>query len=496
MKNNKLWTILMAVVLILQAAAEALTVAIILRLDMLPDKYVIALVAVMGLLVLIIGLLMFVRVKGGVSKARRVISCVLALLIVALCAVASTMVAQAYETMNNVTGGEVSTRDVYVFVRTEDAAQSLADAKGYTFGALENYNQAQVDLMIEKIKEETGETPKVVYYGKNTELADALFSGQLDALIMNGASTALLLEEENYGTFFDKVRILATISNQSSSGGNNGSTLEGDITNTPFIIYVSGSDTRSSKLTVSRSDVNILMVINPVTKQVLLLNTPRDYYIPNPAGNGALDKLTHCGLYGPDCSMEALEDLYDTQIHYYGQINFTGFETLIDAVGGVTIYSDQSFTARDTKIVKGENHLNGAQALDFSRERYHVSGGDNGRGKNQMKVITAVIEKMTSGTTVLANYADILESLGGTFTTDLEMSDISALVKMQLSDMASWDIRSFAVVGTGGNEKTYSAPGHTAYVMFPDEDVVAQASGLIDKVLGGQKLTEDDLKIK
>lgn len=498
MKNTKIWNILLAVVLVLQAAAEALTVAVVLQLDMLPAKYVAVLIAVMVLLLGLMALLMFVSIKGQVGKARRITACVLALVVVVGCALISHVVATAYDTVSNVTNTEVETnaRDMYIFVRTEDSAQHLSDTKGYVFAAVENYNVSYTEHVISEIEKATGDKPQVKYYAQNTLLADALLAGDVDALILNGASVALLIEEEAYQDFLEKARILTTISyddlNQEQTEATEGDP-DADITNTPFIVYVSGSDTRSKVLTVSRSDVNILMVVNPLTKQVLLLNTPRDYYVPNPAGDGALDKLTHCGLYGVDCSMEALEDLYDIKIQHYGQINFTGFETLIDAVGGVTIYSDQSFTARDTYIQKGENFLNGKQALDFARERYHVSGGDNGRGKNQMKVITAVIQKMTSGTTIISNYSSIMDSLEGTFSTSLQMSDISKLVKMQLTDMASWNIQSFAVFGTGGSETTYSSPGVHAYVMHPDEKVVDYASGLIQKVLKGDILTKDDV---
>ena len=136
----------------------------------------------------------------------------------------------------------------------------------------------------------------------------------------------------------------------------------------PFIVYLGGSDTRSGKLTKGRNDVNILAVVNPNTKQLLLVNTPRDYYVRNSSGGGARDKLTHCGLYGVNCSMKTLGNLYDETVEYYVQINFTGFKKLIDAMGGITVYSDYAFTAiTRTYISQGENNLTGQQALDFAR---------------------------------------------------------------------------------------------------------------------------------
>ena len=232
-----------------------------------------------------------------------------------------------------------------------------------------------------------------------------------------------------------------------------------------------------------------------MTKQVLLINTPRDSYVPNPMGNGQRDKLTNCGLYGVDCSMEVLGTLYDVDVDYYCQINFTGFTKLIDAVGGITVYSDQGFTAGHHYISKGKNHLNGKEALAFARERHHVKGGDRGRGKNQMKVIAALIKKLTEGTTIISKYSSILDSLTGLFRTNVTMEEISTLVKMQLSDMASWSILAFSVTGEGDSQKTYSSPGHKAYVMHLDEKQVSYASVLADRMMAGDILTDADLKV-
>ena len=502
-KNKKIWNILSAAILLLQAAAETLTAVIILRMNLLPNKYAVVLVAVLAMLLLLTGLLFFVRRKKPVGRIRRIIAGILALLIVCGCALVSKLAADAYQAINAVITPTVatSTRNMYVFVRQEDPAQSLLDVADYNFAIVEDYDVEHTQQAICMIEEVAGKEIAVTGYEMTSQLADALFGQQVDALIINGAAVALLMEEEAYTDFTQKARILYEISleelevTEPTTEPTTEPAVQEDVTNSPFVLYISGSDTRSKKLNVSRSDVNILAVVNPVTKQVLLLNTPRDYYVPNPAGGGKLDKLTHCGLYGTSCSMETLSTLYDLEIDYFAQINFDGFETLIDAVGGVTFYSDQSFTARETSIHKGENKLTGKQALDLVRERYHVSGGDNGRGKNQMKVVEALIGKMTNGTTIISNYSAIIKSLEGMFKTDVSMDDISLLVKMQLEEMPSWTVKSFAVTGKGGSEKTYSAPGVYAYVMHPNTDVVAQAAELADRVLAGEILTDEDLKI-
>ena len=231
---------------------------------------------------------------------------------------------------------------------------------------------------------------------------------------------------------------------------------------------------------------------------MLLLNTPRDYYINISIAPDSKDKLTHCGLYGIDCSMDTLADLYGIDsINYYAQINFTGFETLIDEIGGVTVYSDASFTSSDYpdyKYVKGDNELNGSEALAFVRERYHLGDGDYARGRHQMAVISAVIDKMTSSTTLLTNYSGIMDSLEGMISTDFESSDISALINMQLSDGGGWDVKSYTVVGEGTKRTTYSMPKFKAYVTIPDEESVDKAKGLIKKVMNGETITDSDVE--
>ncbi len=502
MKKNTIWTVVSVIVLLLQIAAEALLAIAVFQLNMLPDQFALVFTAALVVFALMTGLLLFVRGKKPVGLARRIIACILALMIICGCGVLTKIAVDAYRAMDSVTQGGVATeeRGMFVFVRADDPADSLADAADYTFAVVQDHEAERTQQALTEIEERTGKPISVTQYESIPALADALLAGDVDALILSDAAVTLLMEEETYADFEEKVKILYTVLLEQIQGAEAVKPMpeedEGvlDITKKPFVVYISGIDTRSSKLRVSRSDVNILAVVNPKTKQVLLINTPRDYFVPNPAGNGKLDKLTHCGLYGISCSMEALEGLYGIEIQHYARINFSGFETLIDAVGGITVYSDQAFTTNGTTIKKGENNLNGFHALNFARERYRVAGGDNGRGKNQMKVITALIDKLTSGTTVVTNYSSILKSLEGMFTTSFTTDEISAFMKMQIDEMPRWDVHSFAVVGKGGSEKTYSMPGMNAYVMHPNEESVAYASALVERIMSGEELTDKDLE--
>ena len=263
------------------------------------------------------------------------------------------------------------------------------------------------------------------------------------------------------------------------------------ITKEPFVVYLSGVDTRGELTEKARSDVNIIAVVNPKTKQVALINTPRDYYV-DLAGTNSKDKLTHAGLYGVETSMETLGNLYGVEVTDYIRINFAGFMSIVDALGGVDVYSDQAFTSvgspgyyDPTSFVEGWNHLDGKAALAFARERHAFASGDIQRGINQMKVIDAMLNKIKSPA-LLMNFSKLMDAASDCFVTSLSQDQISALVRMQLSDFAEWDIQSCTVTGSSGTStKCYSAKGQKLYVMKPDESSVNKAKELIASVLGG-----------
>ena len=269
------------------------------------------------------------------------------------------------------------------------------------------------------------------------------------------------------------------------------------ITKEPFVVYLSGVDTRGELTEKARSDVNIIAAVNPETKQVVLINTPRDYYV-DLAGTNSKDKLTHAGLYGVQTSMDTLGNLYGVDVQHYIRINFAGFINIVDALGGVDVYSDQAFTSvgspgyyDPTTFAEGWNHLDGKSALAFARERHAFASGDIQRGINQMKVIDAMMNKIKSPT-VLMSFSKLMDAVSDCFVTSLSQEQISALVRMQLASLSDWDIQSYAVTGTSGkSSQCYSAKGQSLYVMKPDENSVNQAKELIASVLGGEGTVSD-----
>ena len=246
-----------------------------------------------------------------------------------------------------------------------------------------------------------------------------------------------------------------------------------------FIVYLSGIDTTGGPSTRHNSDVNILAAVNMRTRTIQLINTPRDYYIVLPNSKGQLDKLTHAGCHSIESSVGALENLYGINIDYYVKVNFSGFKQIIDAIGGIDVYSEYAF---GNLFVKGMNHLDGTLALIFARERSSFATGDNQRGKNQMAVITGMVQKMTSPEW-LGNYQETLDAISSSFVTNFSSEEIYALVKDQLENPTAWTVQSYAVTGFNGSDYCYSMPNIQTYVMIPNYDTVNTAKAKINEVL-------------
>ena len=514
MKKRQIWNIIFAVLFALLAIIEIVTVRSILRLDMLPGGLVALIIALFVVYDLVAANFMFLRGRRVprnkvrvVAKRRRILACVLAIVMCCGCVVISTVAKDVYDTLNMVTETPAETPEEdpgitrTVYVRQYDAAQELIDAKDYNYGIVIHYDDVCTQQAVEEVKKQVGGNIQITEFVSVFEMADALLSGKQDAMILSSGYISILEGDERYETFGEQTRALANVKIEGDGQELDGSGLlmnvEADIAENgklkPFIVYVSGSDSREGVLDNGRSDVNILAVVNPETRQVLLVNSPRDFLVANPAGNGAEDKLTHCGIWGVQNSMGALEALYGHPVQYYAQLNFTGLEKLVDAIGGITVKSDVAFTLYRNagKIKVGKNTLNGKEALAFARTRKGLDGGDNDRGKNQMKVIKAVIDKATSGTTIVNNYSAIMKSIDGMFIMNIPTPLITQLVKNQLADMSGWNVVSYSTTGKGGYYECYSAPGQKLSAVKPSADKVAKASKLMEKVFAGEILTEE-----
>ena len=261
-----------------------------------------------------------------------------------------------------------------------------------------------------------------------------------------------------------------------------------NVANTPFNVYIAGGDGFGSIDAIFNTDVNMVATIDPVNRKVLLTSIPRDYYVNLVLqGEEAYDKLTHAGYYGIAESVKSVEKLLNTDINYYVKVNFSTIEGIVDAIGGVDVYSDYDFYERAFRkyhYTVGYNHLNGEQALAFARERKSFAEGDIQRVKNQQKVVEAIIKKVTSSTALISNYDQILNSISDNMDTNISSKDISKLVKMQLNDMRGWSVESINLTGTGQMGPTYTFPTLNLYTMLPNEDSVNEAQTKIKDYLG------------
>ena len=404
--KSKVWTISAAIVFAVVLLATAGLLVKVAGINMLPMKYLgLAILAVVFLLLLIFAFFFVLplkkktdenateeqSVKKPVAKyVFRSIAMILAIAMVVVDVAGIQMVNKFEETMDNLIEDDknetvkVEEYVIGVFVRTEDKAENLDDVKRYDIGYSLAYDRNNTQKAINVMENELDRKFNLEEFKDIFEMVDKVLADEKDAFILSTSYLDILEEQEGYEDIADKIRCVheCTVTIEMEVEAKEEETF--DVTKDTFVVYVSGHDTTFAA-TRANSDVNILAVVNPTTKQVLLINSPRDSYVPiSVSPDGALDKLTHCGTYGVECSMDTLNDLYDIDIRYYAQLNFTGFMRLIDAVGGISVYSEKHIETFDGyTFVQGVNELNGEQALRFVRER-KMYGGDRIRGRHRL----------------------------------------------------------------------------------------------------------------
>lgn len=485
--------------------AEMAFIVLLLYTKLISVKYI----GVISAVLLVFLLLVYLLVRKARKKIRFIIGVVLSVLILAVLGTGSLYIYKTVSALDTITGVNKDVTKINVYVKEDDPAQKLADASGYTFGILSELDRDNTDQALQQMYYELGSDVQTNEYSGLSELADSLNNGTTGAIILNQAYLDVLDEMDNYSSFSSQLREIASLQIEtvvqrktpqvteatgSTTETSDNSSADAAVTDEVYTIYVSGIDTRGEMTASSRSDVNIILTVNTRTKQILMISTPRDYFVPLSISNGVPDKLTHAGIYGVNVSMDTLNMLYDININYYFRLNFAGFEKIIDALGGITVNSDYEFDSQNTKgyhFNKGENHLNGEQALVFTRERYAFKEGDRQRGRDQMAVIQGVVDKATQPA-FLKNYLSVMDSLDGCFETNVPYDIIASLVRRQLDEGGSWQVLSYSADGTGDTQKPYSM-SQKAYVMIPDQTTVDKAKTLMKKVREGFMLSEADV---
>lgn len=341
-------------------------------------------------------------------------------------------------------------------------------------------NISELMTHLQSVKKVSPKTKEVAsYQAAYQDLKD----GSAKAMVMNSAYQALI--EQNDSNYKDKVKTIYTYKIKKNIKSSEKPLNKSGVYN----LYISGIDTYGDISTVSRSDVNIIMTVNMNTHKVLLTTTPRDSYVKIPDGGGdQYDKLTHAGIYGVETSMKTLENLYGIQIDNYARINFTTFTELIDQLGGIEVQNDTAFSAGGYDFPRGTIALNSKQALVFVRERHALQGGDNDRGKNQERVITAIINKLSSIKSPSQATA-VISGLQNSVQTNLSLNQMMTIANSQIENKESFSVTSQDVTGTGstGQLPSYAMPGSALYMLKLDDASLNQAKDAIKATMEGNE---------
>lgn len=482
-----------AVITIIVIMLSVVFMGLLAMTKMVPTIYMLIIGIVLAVIVAIIWLLVWHTRYTG----RFIGGTVLAVIMIAILAFGGFYINKTRSAISNISGETTEVTQMAVYVKSDDAADSVEATAGYTYGILSSLDRENTDGAVAHLNSEFGTEVQTKEYAGLTELADGILNGEVNAMLLNSGYLSVYEDMDGYTDFSTKIKEVGTVDVESTIQSAEESTPIEPITTANggkvYTIYLSGIDTRGEMTAKSRSDVNIIATVNTDTHEILLVSTPRDYFVPLSISGGAPDKLTHAGIYGIDVCMDTLGMLYDIDINYYFRINFGGFVKVIDALGGITVNSDYDFDSKNIlgyHFNKGENYVNGEQALIFARERYAFQEGDRQRGKNQMEVIRGVVKKALSPE-ILTSYSSILSSLDGCFGTNITYEEIAQILQQQLTNGGDWTIVSYSVNGTGATEKPYSM-SQKAYVMVPDYSTVDKAKSLMEKVRNGEVVTQEE----
>ena len=478
MKKSKIYSFIISIVLFISMVTSTY---LMIKLNVLPLKYLLIFILI-GIISLLIIFGIF-KIKKKKNKLRIFLS-VLATILTLIYIVGFLYLNKTFNFFDKILSDNTNIENYIVVVNNNSNYSKIEDLKEKNIGF--SYNAANhLDTAIETLNK------KIKFNSKQIEnydkLLDSLYDESIDALLIEKSYKDLLAnmnDDSKYKDFDSKTKVIYEFEIKYEIEEFEKNT---DVLKDNFNIYISGIDTYGKISSVSRSDVNIVMSINPKTSQILLITIPRDFYVQLDGTTGYKDKLTHAGIYGIEKSVKTIENLLNIDINYYIKVNFTSLIKIVNSIGTIDAYSEYDFSGEKYTFKKGYNRMNGEQALEFSRTRKTVVGGDRTRGKNQEAVIAAIIKKICSPT-IITNYNSILDSLSETFTTNMGQDKITDLIKFQLSENKNWNINSTSLNGTDAYEYTYSYKNQKLYVMVPIQKSIDNAKELILKVKNNEKL--------
>ena len=486
-KFSKVLSILLSIVLVISSFYLLYQV---IRLNVLPSKFLFPLTIGVVVLDAIFILLLVYFSKNVVSK---IICIVLTLFICVASCMGGYYISKTQGALSNITSvAKHAKNTVSVIVKESSSIKNKSQLNGVSVGTLRLNEQGSKKALKELSSE--GIVLNQTEYDSMTALLEAFYNGEVDSIIINESSRSQILDMEAYSNFDSNTRVVYQTSYKVKN--NDSASSVSDITSKPFNVLISGSDSRGGFDENGRSDVIMVATVNPKTHTILLTSVPRDFYVTTAcdAGDGcmqgALDKITHTGIHGTNTTKRTVEQLLGIEINYTFKVGFDTVTELVDVLGGVDVYVEPGYATTNSlySVHEGVNHLNADEALAFARDRYSYTEGDRQRTKNQQQVLMGIVKEATKPS-VITNYAAIMDTMANTFSTTMSNEEITALIKYQLNNNPTWKMEQYMVDGTG-DTLMCAELGDAASVMVPDQSTVKTAKDKINAVLAG-KSSED-----
>lgn len=467
------------------------------KINVLPTKFLFLITIIFVLLDAIFALLLCYYTRAIVSK---IICVVITLVLILGSCMGGYYISKTGSLLTNITNVTKHAKNtVSVVVKQSSGIKNKSQLNGLSVGTLRTIGTQGSSKALKELSKD-GILMNQNEYDSLSAMLEAFYNGEVDSIIINESSRSQILDMESYADFDNNTRVVYQTSYKVENTDK--ANAVSDITSKPFNVLISGSDTRGGFDENGRSDVIMVATINPKTSTILLTSVPRDFYVTTACDaadgcmQGALDKITHTGIHGTNTTKRTVEQLLGIEINYTFKVGFDAVTELVDAVGGVDVtvapgYAVDHFACMyNLSVHEGVNHLNGEQALAFARERYAYTEGDRQRTKNQQLVLMGIVDKITSPS-IVQNYSSIMDAMSNTFSTTMSSSEISDLIKYQINNNPKWKIEQYMVDGTG-DTLMCAELGDAASVMVPNQSTVKMAKDKINAVLAGK--SADDVK--
>lgn len=496
MKENKVYKVIAILLSIVMIVLMAFFTYQLIKMDILPQNLFIPVILAFVLISLILILWINLMAHGVVSK---VFAMIFVLLYTVSMGIGNFYVYKTDGFMQKVTDHKIGDvkNTVSIIVMDDSNIKDLSSLKGKKVGRLNNVDKVGTNKLLKSVKKKKGSNYfKTKKFDGALSEVEALYNGEIDAMILNESYRGNVTSVEEYEHFSTETRVVYSTSYYTTK--KNDSLVVSDITKNPFTILISGNDTTGDVSELSRSDVNMLVTINPKTSTILLTSMSRDTYVETVCDadgdtacpEGQMDKITHTGIYGLNTTRQTVEKFYDLKVNYSFRVNFTSVIDVVDALDGIDLNVEEGeqcdlfWANMKPGLPVGMHHVDGETALAFARERKAYVDGDYQRVRNQQKVLQAIINRAISSS-VLVNYTSFINSLESAFETNMTYDEITDLIKYELQAKPDWKFETYQISGLG-DELMCASLGQAASVQVPDLNTVRIAREKIEAVMNGK----------